>query len=417
MTDAGQTIDVDNDAFASRRKLALLGVASAFGVLAIAATAYWFFALRPYESTDDAYVSGNVVQVTPQVGGTVVSIAADDNDLVQAGQSLIVLDDADAKLTLQRTQAELARIVREVRSLFADTAALQADVRAHEAMVAKAQEDLNRRVDLAKDGAVSTEETEHARTALNAAQSALTVAREKLSANLAQTEGTAIENNPLVTAAAAKVREAYLSLHRTAIPAPISGYVAKRAVQIGQRVQPGAPLMAIVALNDLWVDANFKESQLGDMRIGQTVTLKSDIYGGSVVFHGRVAGVAAGTGGAFALLPAQNASGNWIKIVQRVPVRIDLDKKELQENPLRIGLSMRARVAVSDASGSQLANSPRTDLAYSTQIYTDDTKEADALIARIVAENIGRSLQACNAGAKAKPKSTQCVAHAEHRGI
>ncbi len=373
----------------NKRKRALGAVAIVLVIAAIAVVAYWLVVLRHYENTDDAYVSGNVVQVTPQVPGTVISIAADDNDFVEGGRQLVVLDEADTQLALDQAKADLARVVREVRTLFANTAAIQAEVGAHESDLQKAREDLNRRAALGAQGAVSTEEIEHARVALTNAESALSSARQKLAGNLAQTEGTTITDHPLVETAAAKVKEAFLAHRRTSIPAPVSGTVAKRTVQVGQRVQPGSPLMAIVPLDNLWVDANFKEGQLGRMRVGQPVTLESDLYGNKTPYHGKLAGVAAGTGSAFALLPAQNATGNWIKIVQRVTVRIALDKDEIKTHPLRIGLSMRARVDIADQRGSQLANLSHDAAAYTTRVFDRDTASADELIAQIIADNAG----------------------------
>ena len=373
----------------TKRRRALAAVAIVLVMVGIAVIAYWLLVLRHYESTDDAYVSGNVVQVTPQVPGTVISIAVDDNDFVEGGRQLVVLDEADTQLGLDQAKADLARVVREVRTLFANTGAIQAEVGAPIQIFAGFFQVALMRAELGAQGAVSTEEIEHARVALTDAESALSAARQKLAGNLAQTEGTTITDHPLVVTAAAKVKEAFLAHRRTSIPAPVSGNVAKRTVQVGQRVQPGAPLMAIVPLDNLWVDANFKEGQLGQMRVGQPVTLESDLYGSKNTYHGKLAGVAAGTGSAFALLPAQNATGNWIKIVQRVTVRIALDKDEIKTHPLRIGLSMRARVDIADQSGSQLANLSHDPAAYTTRVFDRDTAAADELIAQIIADNAG----------------------------
>jgi membrane fusion protein (multidrug efflux system) len=404
--------------FSPRRRRALTIAAAVFIVLGIVAALYWFIELRHFQSTDDAYVGGNVVQVTPQVPGIVTSIAADDNDYVEAGHPLITLDGSDTQLMLDQAKADLARVVREVRTLFSNSGAIRAEVTARESDVNKARDDLKRRVDLTGQGAVSAEEIQHAKTTLSSAEAALVAAREKLSGNLAQTEGTTIENHPLVLTAAAKVREAFIASRRTFIPAPVSGTVAKRNVQIGQRVQPGAPLMAIVPLGDLWVDANFKENQLGDMRLDQPVTLRSDLYGKSVVYHGRISGVGAGTGGAFALLPAQNASGNWIKIVQRVPVRILLSKDEVGKNPLRIGLSMRVDVDVADQSGLRLSQAPRESLAYSTRVYESDTSAADAIVAQIISDNSGTARAGLDVPAESVNRTSRLntAPHRDRRG-
>ncbi|TMH51844.1 MAG: HlyD family efflux transporter periplasmic adaptor subunit, partial [Betaproteobacteria bacterium] len=309
----------------TQRKRWLLIVVGAFAALGIACGIYWALALRHVQSTDDAYVNGNVVQITPQISGTVVAIGADDTQFVTAGRTLVQLDQADAKVALDQADAQLAKTVREVRSLFATSAQLQATVAMRQSDLAKANEDLARRERLASSGAVSGEERQHARDAANSARAALLAAQQELEANRARVDRTTVDNHPDVRNAAARVRDAYLTYSRTALPAPVSGFVAKRAVQLGQRVAPGAPLMAIVPLDQVWVDANFKEPQLAGMRVGQPVKLTADLYGGKVVYHGKVAGFGAGTGSAFALLPAQNATGNWIKIVQRVPVRIALD--------------------------------------------------------------------------------------------
>jgi membrane fusion protein (multidrug efflux system) len=342
--------------------------------------------------TDNAYVAGNLVQITPQTGGTVLAIKADDTDFVQAGQPLVLLDPADSKVALEQAEADLAQKVREARNLYAGRAASAAAVQAREAELARAAADLKRRQAVGDSGAVAPEEVDHARSALQGAEAGLTAAREQLAAATALTEGVAVDRHPSVERAAARVREAFLAFRRAMLPAPVSGYVAKRSVQLGQRIAPGAPLMAIVPLDALWVDANFKESQLARMRIGQPVRITADVYGRDVVFHGKVAGLSAGTGGVFSLLPAQNATGNWIKVVQRVPVRVTLDPKELQVHPLRVGLSLVAEVDVDDDSGLQLAAAPRTTPAYEAPALAaegDKTlAEANQRVARIIAANL-----------------------------
>jgi membrane fusion protein (multidrug efflux system) len=325
-----------------KRWLTIVGVA--FLVIGIAYGAYWAIALRDLQSTDNAYVNGNVVQITPQISGIVVSIGADDTQFVKAGQTLVQLDQADAKVALEQAEAQLARTVREVRSIFATSSQLQAAVDMRKTELDRATGDLARRERLAASGAVSGEELQHARGAFNTAQAALIVAQQDLQVNRTRIDRTTVEDHPDVKNAAAKVREAYLLNARTVLPAPVAGIVAKRAVQLGQRVSPGAPLMAIVPLDQVWVDANFKEPQLAAMRVGQPVKLTADLYGSKVAYHGHVVGFGAGTGSAFALLPAQNATGNWIKVVQRVPVRVALDPQELAAHPLQVGLSMEAEV-------------------------------------------------------------------------
>ena len=344
-----------------------------------------------YESTDDAYVAGNLVQVTPQVGGTVVAINADDTDLVQAGKPLVELDRSDAKVALDQAEAQLAQTVREVRTYYANNTTLEANVKVRADDVERAASDLKRRQDLAGTGAVSKEEVDHAKNTLLTAQSALQATREQLNSSRVLTDHTTVANHPNVKRAAAQVQAAYLAYSRATLPAPMTGYVARRSVQVGQRVAPGAPLLSIVPLNALWVDANFKEVQLAHMRIGQPVTLRSDVYGSDVAYHGKVLGLSAGTGAAFALLPSQNASGNCIKIVQRIPVRIALDPAELDAHPLRIGLSMQLKVDIAKDSGTSLTQNgvARTAPAYQTRVFDKAGEEADAEIARIIAENTG----------------------------
>lgn len=374
------------------KRRAMMIIATVLLILAlIAYGVWWAIFARHFESTDDAYVAGNVVQVTSQVGGTVLAIDADDTDLVKAGMPLIELDRSDAKVALEQAQAQLAQTVREVRTLFANNGTLNASITVRTAEVERARADLARRQELIGTGAISKEDVEHARSALQSAESALAVAREQLASNRVLTERTSVAQHPNVQRAIAQVQASYLALARTTLPAPISGYVAKRSVQLGQRVAAGTPLLSIVALDALWVDANFKEVQIAKMRIGQPVTLHADLYGSDVVYHGKVAGLAAGTGSAFALLPAQNASGNWIKVVQRIPVRITLDPKELTEHPLRIGVSMQARVDLAQAEGTSLsvAAPVRTAPAYQTKVFDKADKEAETLIAQIVAANGG----------------------------
>lgn len=371
---------------ARKRGLLILAAVVATGLAGYGA--WWLWYGRNFQSTDDAYVSGDVVQITSQVPGTVIALDADDTQSVRRGQLLVELDPADAQVAMQAAEAELARAVRQVRSLYAQKDQLRAQIAERETSLKRAQDDYRRRQSLIADGAVSGEELAHARDTIAQLKAALEAAREQLKQTAAQIEGTTIATHPQVLAAAAKLREAALALRRTRILAPVAGVVAKRSVQVGQRVAPGTPLMAVVPLDDVWVDANFKEVQLARMRVGQPVHLKSDLYGGGVEFHGKLVGLSAGSGSAFALLPAQNATGNWIKIVQRVPVRVALDPQELKAHPLRVGLSMRATVDVRDTSGPLVASSVR-----STPLPTQESDGADpeveARIAQIIAQNDG----------------------------
>jgi membrane fusion protein, multidrug efflux system len=371
----------------SKRVLLLSIFGGAFLLIGAAYTAYWSTVLRYQQSTDDAYVNGNVVQITPQISGTVVSIGADDTQFVKAGQTLVRLDQADAKVALDQSEAQLAKTVREVRNLFATSAQLRAAVELRQSDLAMAQKDLARRERLGNSGAISTEELQHARDSVRSAEAALMAAQQQLAGNQARVDGTTLENHPDVRNASAAVRNAYLTYSRTTLPAPVSGFVARRAVQLGQRVGPGAPLMSVVPLDQVWVDANFKEPQLANMRMGQPVTLTADLYGGGFRYHGKIAGFGAGTGSAFALLPAQNATGNWIKIVQRVPVRIALDSQEMAAHPLQIGLSMKVEVSVRDGSGERLPQLAQNAPAYSTDVFHSVDAAADTRVQEIIAAN------------------------------
>jgi membrane fusion protein (multidrug efflux system) len=417
-----------------KRKKALTAVATVVILGGLGWGAYEWLVASHYENTDNAYVQGNVIQITPQIGGTVMAIMADDTDFVKAGQPLVKLDPADARVALDQAEANLAQTVRQVRTLYANNGSLAAQVSLREADVVRAQteigrtqsdvaranDDLNRRQALSGNGAVSKEELNHAQTTLSnaksalaaaqagvvAAQASVSAAKEQLMSNQAMTEGTTVEQHPSVQAAAAKVREAYLASQRAALPAPVDGYVAKRTVQLGQRVAAGTPMMSIVPLNQVWVDANFKEVQLRNIRIGQPVHLTADVYGKKVEYNGTVAGLGVGTGAAFALLPAQNATGNWIKVVQRVPVRIALDAKQLADNPLRVGLSMDATVDVSKKDGKSLADAPRSAPMSTTAVYAAADNGADEQVQRVIAANVGKAMSH-SARAASSPMSKQ----------
>jgi membrane fusion protein (multidrug efflux system) len=372
-----------------RRGFLLRALVLVIVLVAIGWTLWYIFEGRWYADTDDAYVKGNVVQITPQVPGTVVSIGAEDGDLVHAGQVLVKLDPSDAEVNLQMAKANLARTVRQVRGLFSNVQSAQADLKTRRIALSKARADYERRKNLASSGAISAEELAHARDALDAAKSALSSAQQQYHRSKVLVDDTVIASHPDVKAAAAKVRAAYLADVRTTLVAPVDGYIAKRTVQVGQQVQPGLPLMAVVPLHQVWVNANFKETQLGDMRIGQKVTMVSDLYGSDVTFHGRVASLGIGTGSAFSLLPAQNATGNWIKIVQRVPVRITLDPHDIDKHPLRIGLSMSASVNLHDKSGPVLAQHTSNKPQLTTDVYKRQLHAANLLIKRVIHANMG----------------------------
>ncbi len=389
----------------AQRKKWLLRLTIFFVVTAIGYALYWYMHSRHYEYSDDAYVAGNIVQITPQVAGTAVAIAVNETDFVRAGEVLVTLDSSNAQVALQEAESQLAQTVREVHTLYTANAGLAASLVQHHAELDQAHIDLRnaktdfaRRQPLIATGAVSQEDLQHAQTALEVAGShvaalnaALDTAQQQLQGSQALTGGISVRNHPRVLAAAARLKLAYLDLHRNAVQAPVDGYVGRRAVQLGQRVAVGMPMMTIIPLKQIWVEANYKEAQLRNIRIGQPVALIADIYGNKVEYHGRVSGVASGTGAAFALLPAQNATGNWIKVVQRVPVRIALDPNEVAAHPLRVGMSMEATVDLSDATGAVLsdASTPRT--ASNTRVYSGAEQAADVLIGKIIFSNLGNN--------------------------
>ena len=374
-----------------KRKRALLGVAALVVLAGIGWLAYYLLVARWHEQTDDAYAQGNIVNITPQTAGTVVAISVEDGMRVQAGQVLVQLDPNDAEVAYQQAVANLANTVRQVRGLYSSVEAAQADIAARQVAVAQARADVARRSGLVATGAVSAEELAHARTQLQAAEAALSASRGQLSRNRALVDATTVANQPQVQAAAAQLRLAYLAVQRSAIVSPIDGYVGERSVQLGQRVQPGAALMTVIPLHEVWVEANFKETQLRDMRLGQPVTLTADVYGDEVVYDGKLVSLGLGTGSAFSLLPAQNASGNWIKIVQRIPTRIALDPQQLAAHPLRLGMSMSVDVDVHDQSGAVLPAAVAGKPVLSTSAYDRQLHDADALIEKTIRDNLARA--------------------------
>ena len=370
--------------FPYRRKRNLTLVTLLFIIIALGVTLAYFLFWQHEEETEDAYVAGHLVQITPQITGTVRKVMFDDTELVKKGDVLITLDDSDFQLAYDRAQNELIQAIRQNKQQTATNLQAKAQVLLRKADLARAQADLRRRELLSGTDAISGEELSHARAAVVQAQAALkAVEAAETSAQAAIGNNIPLRQQPAVQTAVSRIKDAWLNLQRTQIHAPIAGQVAKRNVQVGQRITQGVPLMAVVPLDNLWVDANFKESQLRKMRIGQSVEMVSDLYGSKVVYHGKVMGLSAGTGSAFSLLPAQNATGNWIKVVQRVPVRISLDSRELRANPLRMGLSMTVKVDISESgTGKGMASTaekgtvlPETDKV--------DWAVADALIEKI----------------------------------
>ncbi|AHG41929.1 multidrug transporter [Pseudomonas syringae CC1557] len=375
------------DANPGKRRFLLIGLAIIVVLCGLGIWAWYEIYGQWSEETDDAYVNGNVVEITPLVTGTVISIGADDGDLVHEGQVLLKFDPSDAEVSLQSAEANLGKVVRQVRGLYSNVDGMKAQLAAQRTAVQTAQDNYNRRRSLAAGGAISQEELSHARDSLTSAQSALNSLQQQLSTSVALVDDTVVSSHPDVKSAAAQLRQAYLANARSTLVAPVTGYVAKRTVQLGQRIQPGTATMAVIPLDQLWIDANFKETQLGKMRIGQPVEISSDLYGSDVKYSGTIDSLGAGTGSAFALLPAQNATGNWIKIVQRVPVRVHINPEELAKHPLRVGLSTTVDVDLHDQSGPVLAQQPRKQAAFSTQVYTEQLADADALITRLIHEN------------------------------
>ena len=370
------------------RKRALLTLGLVFTAAVLSYGGWWFAVGSRHQSTDDAYVAGNRVPVMAEAEGTVTVILADETSQVQEGQVLVRLDDTDARVALEEAEAKLAATVRHVEQLYATDRQLAAKAAAQQDTLAQHRSDYARHAALNKRGYYSDSALEQSGTQVQVDQHELAEDQHAIAALHAELGTGGVADNPDVKLAAAEVRAAYLTLQRMAIVAPVSGYVAKRDVEIGQRVGSGAQLMSVVPLSQIWVDANFKESQLTYIRPGQPVKLRADVYGSRVDFHGTVAGVDAGTGSAFALLPAQNATGNWIKVVQRVPVRVQIDDAELAQHPLRIGLSMEVDVDTRAGSdGRPLAPVPAPQ--YSTPVYAQRAAGADQLIVDIIRTNGG----------------------------
>jgi len=371
-----------------KRKTVMAAITVAFIVAGAAYAVYYEAVLSKIQETDNAYVGGNLVNISSQVTGNVTEIRADETQMVQAGAPLIQLDAADADIALAQADAKLGATVRQQRQRYADVAQYAATVALRKLQLQDAEDDLARRKPLAADHTVSGEDVEHARQAVENARAAIAVAQKQEEAAQAAVAGVAIAQNPSVQAAKADYVQAWLAARRNTIVAPVSGYVAKRSVQIGARATPGTSLMAIVPLDQLWVDANFKESELRNIRVGQPARIVADMYGSKVEFHGKVVGLSAGTGSAFSLLPAQNASGNWIKVVQRLPVRIALDPKELKEHPLRIGLSTTVSVDISKTDGPVLGSSMPQAPVYATNTLAQPLDQAKAAADAIVARNL-----------------------------
>jgi membrane fusion protein, multidrug efflux system len=373
-------------------------IAMICALVVIVGIAVYYFAFQHNQvETDDAYVNGNMVRLTPQVSGTIISISTDATQFVQRGQVLAQLDPNDNAVALEQAKANLGQTVRDVAQLFTQEARDTAAVVAAQTQLLQATQDLDRdRTVLAVHG-VSQETITHDEHTVRNERASLDQAQATLASTRAQIVSATPEDHPRVLQAEASVRTAWLAAARTKIVAPVSGYVVRRAVQLGQQVTAATEMLAIVPIDSVWIDANFKENQLRDLRIGQPVDVQADIYGSNVKYHGKILGLNAGTGSALAVLPSQNASGNWIKIVQRLPVRIGLDPQELAQHPLFLGLSTTVHVDTQDLNGASLSQKPVWSAALDTVAYADQMSGAEDEIKTIVARNLGKVSTAVSA--------------------
>jgi len=350
---------------------------------------YWFWG-RFYQNTNDAYVDGNNIVVTPQISGIVQALGVMNADFVPQGKVLLELDRTDATIALDRSLADLAEAVREVMHLFETAKQYEAMIALKKAEFVKAAQDYEHRKNLIDEGGVSLEDFEHAEAALKSSFADLVAAEHKYIATFSQIENTTVVTHPKVELAKSRVRDSFVFYQRCTIKAPATGVVAMRTVQVGQQVHVGKPLLAIVPLDQMWVNANFKEVQLSKMRVGQKVRVLSDIYGREVVYQGTVAGIGGGTGSVFSVLPPQNATGNWIKIVQRIPVRILLDQEQVKQHPLRLGLSMDVTVDIHDTTLPRLPEIRENHPLFTTDVFENQEDGVDALIDRVIVENLSQ---------------------------
>ena len=379
------------DAHKSRQRKTRMSIAiGIFLLIGLLWALYWFFIARYHEETENAYVAGSMVVVNAQTMGTVEAILAEENQVVKAGDVLVKLNPTDAQVALAQASAQLANATRQIQNVFNTVSVTRAQMAQANSAVKTAQDAVNRRAALVKTGAVSREEYDQAVNALNQALAAQKTTMEQNKSAGAQVAGTTTQNHPAIEAAKAAFRSAYINSKRLSVLAPTDGVIAKRNVQVGQQISQGVPLMSIVAANQLWVEANFKETQLANLRVGQTVELTSDVFGSGVKFKGTVQGIGIGTGSVFSVLPAQNATGNWIKIVQRIPVRIQLDAEELKAHPLRVGMSMVANVNTHQRDGAVLGTVAGSDglSNLTTNVYAQDEEEANREADKIINANL-----------------------------
>ena len=372
----------------SRKSKSIWISSSAFTLLGLGAIMYWFTWGTFHESTNDSYVNGNMIMLTPQISGIVTTILADNTQLVEEGQPLIELDRHDYEISLEKAKADLAESVREVCGLFIMVEQLEARKQMAQAALLRAKLDYQHRKALVGDASVSREDFEHSQTTLSSAFAYVKEVEKQLGSAIAKINSTTVQTHPLVNQAKANLRASYLSLHRCTVRSPARAIVTMRKAQLGQWVESSSPLLSLVPLDQIWVDANFREVSLKNLRIGQSVELFSDMYGRFETFHGKVIGLNPGTGSVFSVLPPQNATGNWIKIVQRVPVKISLDPKELAQRPLVLGLSMTATVDTHERSGLQIPNVTPSDPIYKSDVYDNELAGVDAMIEEIIAANL-----------------------------
>ncbi len=365
-----------------------IGTILFFLLIGIGWLGYWLIWGQFRETTDDAYVNGNMIIVKPFEEGIVVSVLADNAQRVEKGSVLVELNPHDSEIALERSKAELGTAVRDVVQMFLKTEELQSKIRVFESQVIRARLDYEHRADLVSDGSVSREDFEHSETDLMQATAALEETQKEWAEAVAEIQNTTPFTHPRVEMAKAKVLQAYLALHRCKVLAPVSGIITQRKAQVGQWVGASEPLMALVPLEEIWVDANFREVELKNIRIGQPVSLVADMYGHDPVFHGRIAGLNPGTGSVFSILPPQNATGNWIKIIQRVPVKINLNAEEIKEHPLVLGLSMTVKVDTHERSGRRLPEAVQpVRPIYQTDVYMDELNGVEEMIQEILSQN------------------------------
>ncbi len=371
----------------SRQKLIWWIATAVFVFCGAAWGAYWLIWGQYSESTNDAYVNGNMIMVTPQEEGIVTTILVDNTQLVEAGQVILEIDPHDYEIAYQKTEADLAATVRLVAQMFIKVEELQAKKMAAEAELLRARLDYDHRQALVSDQSVSLEDFEHSQTTLMAAEATVVEVEKELEGVLAEVENTTVADHPQVEQAKAALRRAFLALHRCKVRAPTKGIITQRKAQVGQWVRAFDPLMALVPIDQIWVDANFREVGLKNLRIGQPVELISDMYGSEVKFHGEVVGLNPGTGSVFSILPPQNATGNWIKIVQRVPVKIQMNSLELNLHPLVLGLSMTVYVDTHQRQGLRLPQTTSEIPLYFSDVYTDELVGVEGVIEAIIKKN------------------------------